>query len=60
MGLGLGIQPPDASLGQMIATGSQYLSVYPMYSLGPVIVLFVAVLGLSLVGDALNQAMLRS
>jgi peptide/nickel transport system permease protein len=58
--VGLGIQPPDASLGQMIATGSQYLSVYPMYSLGPVIVLFVAVLGLSLVGDALNQAMLRS
>jgi peptide/nickel transport system permease protein len=58
--VGLGIQPPQASLGQMIAGGSQYLSSLPMYSLAPVIVLFVAVLGLSLIGDALNEAMLRS
>jgi peptide/nickel transport system permease protein len=58
--VGLGIQPPQSSLGQMIAGGSQYLSSLPMYSLAPVIVLFVAVLGLSLIGDALNEAMLRS
>lgn len=59
--VGLGIQPPDASLGQMIATGSQYLfEGRPMYSLSPVIALFVLVLGLSLIGDALNDAMLRS
>jgi peptide/nickel transport system permease protein len=58
--VGLGIQSPQASLGQLIAGGSPYLSSRPMYSLAPVIVVFVAVLGLSLVGDALNQAMLRS
>lgn len=57
--VGLGIQPPDPSLGQMIANGSAYLENLPMYSLGPVIAVFVAILGLSLIGDALNEAMLR-
>jgi peptide/nickel transport system permease protein len=57
--VGLGIQPPQASLGQMIATGSQYLSDAPMYSLAPLAVVFLAVLGLSLIGNALNEAVLR-
>lgn len=57
--VGLGIQPPQASLGQMIATGSQYLSNAPMYSLAPLAVVFLAVMGLSLTGDALNEAVLR-
>lgn len=56
--VGLGIQPPRASLGQMIAAGSQYLSTNAMYSLAPLAVLFIAVCGLSLVGDALNEALL--
>jgi peptide/nickel transport system permease protein len=57
--VGLGIQPPQASLGEMIATGSQYLSNAPMYSLAPLAVVFLAVMGLSLIGDALNEAVLR-
>lgn len=57
--VGLGIQPPQASLGQTIATGSQYLSEAPMYSLAPLAVVFLAVMGLSLIGDALNEAVLR-
>jgi peptide/nickel transport system permease protein len=57
--VGLGIQPPQASLGEMIATGSQYLSNAPLYSLAPLAVVFVLVLGLSLLGSALNQGMLR-
>lgn len=57
--VGLGIQPPQASLGQMIATGSQYLSNAPMYSLAPLAIVFLAVMGLSLIGDALNEAVLR-
>jgi peptide/nickel transport system permease protein len=57
--VGLGIQPPRASLGDMIATGSQYLSNAPLYALAPLGVVFLLVLGLSLVAGALNRAMLR-
>lgn len=58
--VGLGIQQPQASLGEMIAAGSQYLSNAPMYSLAPLAAVFLAVLGLSLIGDALNDAVLRA
>jgi peptide/nickel transport system permease protein len=57
--VGLGIQPPQASLGEMISTGSQYLSSSPLYALAPLGVVFVLVLGLSLLGSALNRGMLR-
>ena len=57
--VGLGLQPPAPSLGQMIANGSAYLQVLPTYSLAPVVAVFVAILGLSLIGDAMNDAMLR-
>lgn len=57
--VGLGIQPPQASLGEMIADGSQYLSNAPMYALAPLAAVFLAVMGLSLIGDALNEAVLR-
>ena len=57
--VGLGVQPPRASLGEMIAGGSQYLSEAPLYALAPLGTVFVLVLGLSLVSGALNRAMLR-
>lgn len=57
--VGLGIQPPQASLGEMIATGSQYLSNAPLYSLLPLAVVFILILGLSLLGAALNRGLLR-
>lgn len=57
--VGLGIQPPQASLGQMISDGSQYLTTLPLYSLAPVAVVFVMILGLVLLADALNEALLR-
>jgi peptide/nickel transport system permease protein len=57
--VGLGIQPPRPSLGSMIAGGSQYLSSSPLYSLVPVLVVFVLIFGCTLVADALNKAVLR-
>lgn len=57
--VGLGLQPPAPSLGQMIFAGSNYLRNLPSYSLAPVVAVFIAILGLSLLGDALNEAMLR-
>lgn len=57
--VGLGIQPPQASLGSMISAGSPYLSDHPLYSLVPVAVVFVLVLGCTMLADALNKAVLR-
>src|ERR1700761_4696728 len=57
--VGLGIQPPQASLGAMISSGAPYLSSSPLYSLAPVAVVFVLVLGCTLLADALNKAVLR-
>lgn len=57
--VGLGVQPPQASLGAMISSGSPYLSDHPLYSLVPVAVVFVLVLGFTMLADALNKAVLR-
>ncbi|MDQ2664404.1 MAG: ABC transporter permease [Gemmatimonadota bacterium] len=50
--LGLGIQPPAPSWGNMIAGGRDLLVVAPWVSLAPGIALVVTVLGTTLLGDA--------
>ena len=57
--VGLGIQLPRPSLGSMISGGSQYLTSHPLYSLTPVVVVFVLIFGCTLLADALNKAVLR-
>ncbi len=52
--LGLGVQPPNPSWGNMIALGQQTLSVQPHLVLLPSICVFVTVLALNLIGDALR------
>ena len=55
--LGLGVQPPAASWGSMLASGKAFieLSIWP--SLVPGMCIFIAVLGFNLLGDALRDAM---
>jgi peptide/nickel transport system permease protein len=55
--IGLGVQPPTPTWGQMIREGTIYLSVHPMYSLGPGIALLLTVLAFNLVGDGLRDAL---
>jgi peptide/nickel transport system permease protein len=55
--LGLGIQPPDASWGSMINAGRGYLQQAPWIVFGPGTALFVTVLGLNFVGDAIRDAL---
>jgi len=55
--IGLGVQPPTATWGQMIRDGTLYLTVLPWYSLGPGIALLVAVLAFNLVGDGFRDAL---
>lgn len=58
--VGLGIQPPQPSLGAMISAGSKYVFQSPLYALVPVLLLAALVFALTLISDALNRAGLRS
>jgi len=55
--LGLGVQPPDASWGSMINAGRGYLRQAPWVVFGPGAALFVTVLGLNFLGDAVRDAL---
>jgi ABC-type dipeptide/oligopeptide/nickel transport system permease subunit len=52
--LGLGIQPPAASWGNMIAGGREWLLVAPWIALAPGVLLIVTVVACTLIGDALS------
>jgi peptide/nickel transport system permease protein len=53
--LGLGIQPPEASWGSMIAQGQTVLTATPEFVLIPSLFLLVLVVSLNLLGDALRE-----
>lgn len=55
--LGLGVQPPNPTWGQMVSDGSGYLTSAPWISLFPGAAIFVTVLGFNLVGDGLRDAL---
>jgi peptide/nickel transport system permease protein len=52
--LGLGVQPPEPSWGNMIAQGQGILSAQPRFVLIPSAALFVTVVSFNLLGDALR------
>jgi peptide/nickel transport system permease protein len=53
--LGLGTQPPTADWGSMLATGRQFVVLSPHVVLLPGLAIFIIVLALNLVGDALRD-----
>jgi peptide/nickel transport system permease protein len=53
--LGLGTQPPTADWGSMLATGRQFVVLRPHVVLLPGLAIFVIVLALNLVGDAVRD-----
>jgi peptide/nickel transport system permease protein len=55
--LGLGTQPPTADWGSMLATGRQFVVLSPHVALLPGLAIFVIVLALNMVGDALRDAL---
>ena len=52
--LGLGIQPPNPTWGNIIADGLAYLSADPLQVIFPSLVITSAVLAVNLLGDALR------
>jgi peptide/nickel transport system permease protein len=55
--VGVGLQPPDASWGNMIAEGQGYLVADPRLVFAPAGAVAVAMLGFVLLGDALRNAL---
>jgi peptide/nickel transport system permease protein len=53
--LGLGVQPPASSLGNMIGFGRQYLNTAPWILLAPSAVVVVTTLSITIVGDWLRD-----
>jgi peptide/nickel transport system permease protein len=54
--LGFGIQPPDVSLGTLIADGTQSALTFPWVFLFPAGVLVLIILCANLIGDGLRDA----
>lgn len=53
--LGLGVQPPESSLGNMVGFGREYLTRAPWVMLSPAFVIMMTTLSISLVGDWLRD-----
>lgn len=55
--LGLGVQPPEADWGAMLAAGRTSLTIAPHVATIPGLVIFVVALAFNLVGEALRDAL---
>jgi len=53
--LGLGVQPPESSLGNMVGFGREYLTRAPWIMLAPSVVIVMTTLSISLLGDWLRD-----
>jgi peptide/nickel transport system permease protein len=55
--LGIGIRPPGASWGAMIADNMQYWRIHPHLVAAPGIILAIVTLSINFLGDGLNDAL---
>lgn len=55
--LGVGVQPPDASWGTMIASGSNLIKSAPLLTILPGAMILLTVLSLNVLGDGLRDAL---
>ena len=53
--LGIGVQPPDASLGSMLSEAQGYLFSAPNYAIFPGVMIILLVLGFSLMAEGLKS-----
>ena len=55
--LGIGVQPPQASWGNIIRDGKEFITVAPWVSIAPGLCLVIVVLAVSALGDGLRDAL---
>jgi peptide/nickel transport system permease protein len=54
--LGFGIQPPTPSWGNLLSNAQQHLTEYPWLAIFPGLMIFLAVISINYIGDALRDA----
>lgn len=57
--LGVGVRPPQPTLGAVLSQSMPYLAQAPQFAAGPLITVTALVLGLSLIAEALNREIRR-
>jgi peptide/nickel transport system permease protein len=57
--VGIGVRPPNPSLGATLKASINFLGQTPAYSIAPMVVVTLLVLGFTLISDGLNQALLK-
>jgi peptide/nickel transport system permease protein len=55
--LGLGVQPPTPSWGQMLSVAQSYIFLAPWLAYWPGLAIFLAVMGFNLIGDGVREAL---
>jgi len=55
--LGVGVQPPEASWGLLVAKGKEYLLQAPIVAIAPGIAILLTVLAFNFIGDGLRDAL---
>ncbi len=53
--LGLGVQPPEPSLGRMLSEAQAYIFTAPWYAISPGIVIVLIILGFSMISEGLRE-----
>ncbi|MGN1315365.1 MAG: ABC transporter permease [Lachnospiraceae bacterium] len=53
--MGIGVQPPDASLGEMLSSAQTYLFSAPWYALGTGLMIILMILGFGLMAEGLQK-----
>ena len=53
--LGIGVQPPEASLGRMLSEAQSYLFTAPWYAIFPGLVIVLMVLGFALLAEGMTE-----
>lgn len=53
--LGIGVQPPDASLGAMLSEAQTYLFKAPTFAIFPGLIMVIMILGLGLLSDGMSE-----
>jgi peptide/nickel transport system permease protein len=57
--VGIGVRPPEPSLGSLLRTSITFLDRSPLYALAPMLVVTALVLAFNLIGDGLNKGLLK-
>jgi peptide/nickel transport system permease protein len=54
--LGFGVQPPTPSWGNLLSNAQQHMTTHPWLAIFPGLMIFVAVIAINYIGDALRDA----